>query len=208
VRSNVTWRANDPFPVVVTDWLGQEYTEGDLVLYPSPAGSRSMAMTLAKVVNIAVVTSTSYAAKPGDVDIKVKLQPVKGSWFKSYEGRKRWIDTRTGKPIDPTRSKKHVKRDWGYVSSVTGRYMGSDEYTAERVGADGRRYPRGYSSYNWPDREAFHAEWKYSPVQYHDYVKQLDNVISPVVVNPENITKWEGAIPGAAENEAGQPDQD
>lgn len=70
-----------------TDWLGNTYDIGDLVLYAAMSG-RSVTMVLAEVVKF---------NESGSVGLK----PVRSARWKQHYGKSYNIDNRTGKRIDP-----------------------------------------------------------------------------------------------------------
>lgn len=134
------------------DWLGNEYGEGDLVLYPRQL-SHSTSITLGRVVTVREKTVT--------------VMPVKSSRYKHW-GRTRYIDTRTGKPIDPYRGD-HLAEGGCYLNPDTGERT-SDSHVAR----------------SW-DR------YEYRP--HKDYIRS-ENTQSPVTLTVlENITRWPGEEP-------------
>lgn len=152
-----------------TDWLGQEYGPDDLVLYAAMSG-RSCNMVLGRVVRFGPRSVT--------------VAPVKGA-RRQHGGRTRYIDTRTGKGIDPwAASRKHIKRESGRENTETGEFISYDDLHALSLPwrEEEARYPRA------PD-----GPWKYVPAVFHDYVKTSEPQVTLTVL--KNVTKWTGEVP-------------
>lgn len=148
------------------DWLGQEISEGDTIIYAAMSG-RSVTMVLGTVVKF-------------NESGTVRVQPVKSSRWEQHHGRLRYIDNRTGKGIDPySGDGKHIASEGHYVRTDTG----------EKVTADDKYnlYRRGVLS--WRDVE-------YKPTAFKDYVERVTDEVKPVTLTvTENITKWTGELP-------------
>lgn len=99
------------------DWLGQEFSVGDLVIYGAGSG-RSITMVLGRV--------TKFNAG------SVGVQPLRSSRWPPPR-RTRWIDNRTGKGIDPYATEKHTEVPAHYVHKVTGKTITAEErYVLDR----------------------------------------------------------------------------
>lgn len=91
------------------DFLGQEYDVGDEVLYAAMSG-RSATMILGEVVDIFEAPASKWADS-GKIT-KVKVQPLMSSRWKQHYGRRKYIDTRTGKSVDPFRDGSEHYEGW------------------------------------------------------------------------------------------------
>lgn len=106
----------------LTDWRGNEYGPGDRVIYAAMSG-RCVTMVEADVIEIWRVYRNEdwewerlpvESLVPDDkTELRVALQPVNSSRWKQHSGRTRYIDSRTGKGIDPFRGRKHIKDGTG-----------------------------------------------------------------------------------------------
>jgi hypothetical protein len=134
----------------VKDWLGNEFEAGDLVLYPNVSGS-SPNMMLARVKDIR-----------GKAVIVV---PIKGSRWDN-NGRTTFIDTRTGKTVDPYRNESEHMHAQRFLNLETGER--TDSSTVAR---------------DWPRRA-------YSPFKDHIRKNNVQTAVRLTVT--KNITKWMG----------------
>lgn len=147
-----------------TDWLGQPIEIGDHLLYPAGSG-RSITMVLAKLVRIHDNGS-------------VTVEPVKASRWKQHYGRTRYIDTRTGKGIDPFRDPHIADGGYKYRTDTGERVTEEEEYQLIRSRA-----------MKWSD-------FSYKTVEFKDYVQRVDQATTAVHISVvENITKWTGELP-------------
>lgn len=96
-----------------------------------------------------------------ETHVRVKIQPLGASRWEQHSGHDYWVDTRTGKRIDPTRGTRHIKTPGHYVFA-DGRVLDLDKLRAmhEKKWADPRKAVR---SYNYP-RDSFDAVFAR---QYH-----------------------------------------
>jgi hypothetical protein len=164
------------------DWLGNDFGPGDTVLYAAQSG-RSVTMVLAKVVSINELiydeetygfvridkTPSSVIASAlrnkAERKTTVTVQPLKSSRWKQHGGHTRYIDTRTGKGINPWLDK-HV---------ASGGYR-RDKLTGERV--DDSNYSLRY------------GEYEYVTTVFKDYVMEIHDGPKPVTLMvTENIVK-------------------
>lgn len=154
------------------DWLGNEYDVGDLVLYAAMSG-RSVTMVLARV--LAFNESGS-----------VSLCPVKSSRWKQHYGRSFYIDTRTGKRIDPYRSDKHVETPAYFTHKTNPEWtLSLEEYN---------QLPYSFRTRNGgkEDRDAY----EYVSTKFKDYVEYKIEPTQKVTIHiTENIVKWTGELP-------------
>lgn len=149
------------------DFLGQEYAEGDFILYAAMSG-RSCNMVLGYVLKFNESGS-------------VKVQPVKSARWTQH-GRTRYIDTRTGKGVDPHRSPKHILKDAHFTDKVTG----VEVSYAEMYAYLDEHYGKGY-------RNFYHDYLDYVPVQYQPWIEVQKDVIEPVTLTiTDNIVRWTG----------------
>lgn len=92
-----------------TDFLGNEYGPGDIVVYGQSSG-RCINMIKARVLEI---------KENGNV----KVQPLAGSRWTGHRGKTYSVDNRTGKRIDPwAASGKHIKEPSYYLGSDGNKY--------------------------------------------------------------------------------------
>lgn len=174
-----------------TDWQGQEYGPGDIVLYPAMSG-RCVTMVKARVLDVyRVHRDDSYswhrvrdtATPDGDEQLRVKVEPVGSSRWKQHHGKNYFIDNRTGKRIDPWRGDKHIERHGYYECAATGSRL--DEHGNENC-CDHRN--RGYHGFD---------KKRYVPTVFRDYVQQVhEDTKAVTLLITENITKIaDGELP-------------
>lgn len=159
------------------DFLGQEYGVGDTIVYAGTR-DRSVQMVLAKVVKFNESGS-------------VQVQPVqKDSRWKQHHGSSKWIDSRTGKKIDPY-ADEHVLEPSKRRHRVTGALLSSEEF--HRLAYHPHR-----------DVRMIHAEqsdWEYVPYVFKDHVVKIEIPVRPVTLQvTENIIKVD---PSFAEEDPG-----
>jgi hypothetical protein len=159
------------------DWLGNDFGPGDTVLYAAQSG-RSVTMILATVVSIneLIFDEGSYGfvridkapdsaiANNAERRTTVTVQPLKSSRWKQHVGRDRYIDTRTGKGINP----------WLAKHCASGGYR-RNKLTGERVSDNDYSYT---------------AEYEYVPTVFKDYVMEIHEGPKPVTLTvTENIVR-------------------
>lgn len=147
---------------------------------------------------------------------RVKVQPLRGARWVQHSDKKYYVDSRTGKRINPDApSGKHIK--------VPSHYAHADgtpfDYEANKEAYEGEaRYrPRGYDhSYDTYFRRNYHVNhgklgaiahgWAaggsdikqlwYVSDEYNDYVEGRIEGPKPVTLEvTDNIVKWEGDLP-------------
>lgn len=158
------------------DWLGNEYDVGDLVLYAAGSG-RSITMVLARVVEL---------RDNGNV----KVQPLKSSRWQQHSARGYYVDTRTGRHIEPwSPSGEHIKSH-GFRR---------DRKTHERLTEKFDHMHNGY--YTDAGRKVSYGDWEYVPTEYQPWVEhRYEDAPRPVTLTvTKNIVKWDGELPGDRE---------
>lgn len=232
--------------VKLTDFLGKEYGPGDTVVYGAMSG-RSVNVVLGRVLDIyrvytdtetfrwkrlgddaPVPRTTDYlGADTGEVRtaIRVKVQPIRAARWKQHHGRTRYIDTRTGKGIDPDRGKKlpHILKLAHYVYADGTEFPYEAESLkwqqrhANAYGSIGREtfdrhfrktYKVNYEEPGQPPRFPMHESeaskiqlWYVSRI-YQPWVQKVDNGPEPVTLEiTDNIVKWEGELPDEVPDE-------
>lgn len=147
-----------------TDFLGSEYGPGDIVIYAQQR-DRSINMIKAQVIEV---------KENGNV----KVQPLGGSRWKGHSGKSYYVDTRTGKRIDPWRGKKHAEVIEHYVFP-DGKKMSVEEYRL----------------LNYYERSA--NPGKYVHREFKDYVESRTEPTKAVTLTvTENIVKFaDGQLP-------------
>lgn len=158
------------------DWLGNDYGPGDRILYAAAAG-RSITMVLAEVVSIneLIYDEERYQfvridtapgatiAESTERKTSVTVQPLKSSRWEQHGGHTRYIDTRTGKGIDPFLDK-HVAGGGYRINKLTGKRMAIDDYST--------------MNYDWVTTE------------FKDYVKEIHEGPKPVTLTvTDNIVR-------------------
>jgi hypothetical protein len=175
----------------VKDFLGNEYGVGDKVLYAAMSG-RSVTMVLAEVVRIFEAPKYGQAYEkvdelgPDDKEIHVSVQPLSSSRWKQHYGRTRYIDSRTGKGIDPFSGKgKHMTGDY-YEHRETGKRV-------YRSDADQHpEFPRFYG-YEWGTPEKQVPGYRFVKQEFKNYVNRIEDGPKPVTLYiTDNIVKWVG----------------
>jgi hypothetical protein len=224
--------------VKLTDFLGKEYGPGDLVIYGAMSG-RSVNVVVGRVVDIyevyrdpdkykwvrvpdsGEVPVKRYgkdAGQPEDTYLRVKVQPIRGARWKQHHGRTRYIDTRTGKGIDPDRGKgfPHILKSSHFVFADGAEY----DYEGEKAAWEANRVGqwREHSDFDRQFRKRFHINygevgqhrfplthdvedklqlWWVSRT-YQPWVQKINNGPEPVTLDiTDNIVKWEGELPDA-----------
>ena len=179
------------------DWLGREYDVGDLVLYAAMSG-RSVTMVLGRVTKILVGPKYGYANYPADKlteddkETKVQVQPIKSSRWKQHGNRNYYVDTRTGKHIDPWAGNgRHIKTEAHYRDRNTGEHL---TYFASAPG-DRHVYRGGY--YTNAGRRVDREDREYVATEFQPWVEhRTEEAPRPVTLSiTENIVKWDGEIP-------------
>jgi len=159
------------------DWLGQEISEGDTIIYAAMSG-RSVTMVLATVVKFNDSGS-------------VTVQPVKSSRWEQHSAPTWYVDFRTGKRINPY-APEHVESGGYYLYPDGSRFSGS--YRWQR--------PDG----TWDDEQPYQlgmartalkmVSGTYQPTIFKDHViKRTGEVKAVTLTVTENITKWTGELP-------------
>lgn len=175
------------------DWLGREYDVGDLVLYAAMSG-RSVTMVLARVTKILRGPKYGYADYPADelgedeTEVKVQVQPLKSSRWKQHGIRDYYVDTRTGKRIEPWAGDgKHIVTEGHY----------RDRNTHERLTFDYSGYPRCPGYYTEAGRRVEHGDREYVLTEYQPWVEhRTEAAPRPVTLSiTANIIKWDGELP-------------
>lgn len=176
------------------DWLGNEYDVGDLVLYAAMSG-RCVTMVLGRVLEIYQGPKYGYGYKRQDKldddekETKVKVQPLKSSRWKQHYGRTRYVDTRTGKGIDP-----YVTEKTGEYRHRTGGYF-ENTTTGERVYDVYDKYHPDFQHYHHWDKSTMPPGWELVKSELKPYVKEIKEPTASVTISiTENIVKWDGEI--------------
>lgn len=154
--------ADEAAPAALTDFLGRTYGVGDTVVYAATSG-RSVTMVFGRVV----------ALRPsGAIDV----QPLDAARWEQHSGRTHYVDTRTGKRIDP-----HVEDGRHYAKPPCYRH----DVTGEEVSYEA-----------WPDRRpaaGLHGDWlhwRYQPAVMREYVEQVHEGPRPVTLQiTENVVR-------------------
>lgn len=227
----------------LTDFLGKEYGPGDLVVYGAMSG-RSVNVVVGRVVDIyrvyyggnykwqrldddaPVPRKTNWKEEDiGECDsaTRVKVQPLRAARWKQHHGRTRYVDTRTGKGIDPDRGKglPHVLKESHFVfgDGIEYDYEGEQEAYESR-----RRAPGMYRPWDQVFRQRFHVNygepgtyrhkltedvagkpqlWWVSRT-YQPWVEKREEGPEPVTLEiTDNIVKWEGVLDGEEGAESG-----
>lgn len=180
------------------DFLGQEYNVGDKVLYAAMSG-RSACMVLAEVVEIYEAPKSGYSdweahgfeLTADKKQLKVKLQPLNSSRWKQHSEHTRYIDTRTGKGIDPfARSGKHMTGNY-YEHNDTGQKLYEDdtEFPPE--------FPPFVTYYDWGAPDHTPEGWHFVKQEFQPYVKKIKEGPKPVIIEvTENIVKCTEPVTG------------
>ncbi len=141
---------------MITDWLGNEYGPGDRVLYAAGSG-RSITMVLGEVIDAYRVyrdqdTSTWKrldegenpplrrvwsrdlkelvdSDKPVDSEHRVRVRPLGSSRWEQHSFKRYYVDTRTGKRMDPwSQWPSHVETG-AYRADESGNRTSSSDYS-------------------------------------------------------------------------------
>lgn len=168
------------------DFMGNELNIGDTVVYASLAG-RSAKLTKGKIV--------AFKASG------VQVQRESTSWGGDVSKQTRWVDSRTGKGIDPSYAK-HQERGYGYVNQKTGEYIRSEDYYHHRytnyqaVQDWYQKHGYGWGYYSTPKRPEYilnpdfvDADWKSVSPIYKDYVTEVEKAPPPVTVGTGSMLK-------------------
>lgn len=228
----------------LTDFLGKEYGPGDLVLYAAMSG-RCPNIILGRVTDIyrvfydsityrwkrlaedeAVPRKLNYKGEDiGECDnaLRVKVQPIKGARWEQHHSKTYYIDTRSGKRINPDApSRKHILKEAHYVFKDGVEY----DYEAEKDAYESRtRAPGMYRPFDQVFRQRFHINYGDAPGfgvtwvpryplteqdaaklqlwyvsrSYQPWVEKHEEGPKPVTIEVTgNIVKWEGELPDAS----------
>lgn len=219
----------------LTDFLGHEYGPGDLVVYAAMSG-RCANMIFGRVVEIYRVAYVDFNwvrldddepvprkirydgedMSEEDTALRVKVQPLRGARWEQHRNRDYYIDTRSGKRIDPDApSGKHILKPSHYV------FADGREYNYEGVQAEYNARHRGPGMYlsfdqhfrricniNYgtpgefrfpltPDAAEKQQLW-WVRRTYQPWVEKRSDGVKPVTLTvTDNIVKWEGELPDA-----------
>lgn len=218
----------------LTDFLGREYGPDDLVIYAA-MGGRCPNMVIGRVVEIhrvyrdpdsykwarleegqVVPRKTNW--KDEDIgecetELRVLVQPLRSARWEQHHAKSYYIDSRSGRRIDPGRSKKYVAVPSHFESTegVTYDYdgeklaweQGEGRYSRNTFDGHFRRtYHINYGevgSFRFPLTEdvALKPQLWYVSDRYHDWVQEVKAELpKPVtLIITENIVKWEGELP-------------
>lgn len=167
----------------LTDFLGQEYGPGDLVIYAAHSG-RSANIVIGRVTDIyrtayvdfrwkrladdaPVPHRTNYKDEDmgeADTAIRVLVQGMRGARWTQHPDRRYHVDTRTGKRINPDTSK-HILKESHYVFADGTEY----DWDGERAKWDAQHAQdmRGWGYRSGHDFEYDHFRKRYH-VNYSD----------------------------------------
>jgi hypothetical protein len=190
------------------DFLGNEYGEGDLVIYAAGSG-RSITMIVGRVVKISQRTSKDYCKlegdkwgyrnvpvtdKEGNPVYSVRIQPLHSSRWEQHSSRICYVDTRTGKTVDRYA---HVREPGYYTDARTGARLPDTCHvyylykTEKRYGYD-EQVPCKNPDYVPPELRTYHG------TVFEDYIEERREGPKPVTITvTENIVKWSGELPDA-----------
>src|SRR6185312_16378973 len=217
----------------LTDFLGKQYGPGDLVIYGAMSG-RSVNVVVGRVLDVYRVYWSNtkwgwvklaegeepppppeYADKPLSTHVKVRVQPLRAARWKQHHGRKRYIDTRSGKGINPDApSGKHILKPPHFVYADGREYDYKAEQAKWQLSALGRASRNTFDGYfrrthhvnygepgvpsKYPLHESDAAKtqlWYVSRI-YQPWVQEVSNGPEPVTLDiTDNIVKWEGELP-------------
>jgi hypothetical protein len=171
----------------LTDFLGNPLAIGDTVVYASTQG-RSAKLTKGVIVG---------SARGG---VKVKRTEVSSYGIRGKVGtRTAYIDSRTGKGIDPS-FEKHQERGYGYVHKRTGEFVNNistKQYTNfDEVQAWHKANPHSGYYYSSPRAPEYRenpdfvkADWEFVRPIYKDYVTEVQKEAPPVTVGTGSMLK-------------------
>lgn len=154
-----------------TDWLGNEISVGDTVIYPVSSGG---AMALALAVVDSINTYEDGSLKSVTVSLLERDGSDASRWHHGWTYT-RYIDSQTGKGIDPDAGNgKHIAIEAHYVNRVNKNKISIEGY------------------YNLPLKGTRWGDWEYVPSKFKDYVQQIKLPPKPRTLTViENITKVE-----------------
>ena len=165
------------------DFLGNELSVGDTVVYASLAG-RSAKLTKGVIVG---------TGKSGGVQVQREAT----SWGGNVKTQTRWIDSRNGKGIDPSYAK-HQERGYGYEHRITGRYISSEDYYKEMYlnYTEVQDWFKKNGYYGWGNRPQYkhdpafvESDWKSVRPVYKSYVTEVEKTPPPVTVGTGSMLK-------------------
>lgn len=153
----------------LTDFLGREYGEGDLVIYGAHSG-RSINMVIGCVEKIVqkYYDRDKYKWMPGapgavmgeeeKTKISVVIQPLRSSRWNQHHDKRYYVDTRNGKRIDPDApSGKHILKPshYAFADGTEFDYEGEAAKHAETV--KNRAWGQSDYDYDYYFRRQFHV---------------------------------------------------
>jgi hypothetical protein len=189
---------------MMKDFLGNEYGEGDLVIYGASSG-RCINMVIGRVVSIKQRARISNGSgyknellvdRDGNPVYTVRVQPLHSSRWSQHDPRTYYVDTRTGKKVD---RHEHVKIPAHWTLNSTGRRLPDNcsewyLYKMEPYGVGNGMGSRARSNEN-PDYVAQELR-TYSQTVFEDYIEEHEEGPKPVSITvTENIVKWLGELP-------------
>lgn len=158
-------------PMKLTDFLGQEYGPGDLVIYGAHSG-RSINMVIGRVVDIMQKyyspdtwkwTRVTYPVdemlaekmKGRDIKTSVVIQPLRASRWEQHHNRTYYTDSRTGKRINPDApSGVHVLKESHFV------YADGTEYPYDEAKRIYDEREQGYRQFGGHRGYTFEEEFR------------------------------------------------
>ena len=162
------------------DFLGQTIRLGDLIVYATASG-KAKNMTLGRVLTINFKDDGAVKS--------VQVQPIKSARWSQHRQRDKYIDTRTGKGVDPY-SGKHSTGPW--KSKETGESATYEDVVVAKKAweaAQPRTVNNNYSYYARPYYDA-NLYFDYVGYVYADYISIEKQPIKPVTVTvTENIIR-------------------
>jgi hypothetical protein len=179
----------------LTDWQGQEYGPGDIVLYAA-MGGRCPNIIKAEVVDIWLTRrgeNWSWERLPDDAEpekddeLRVRVLPLAAARWEQHTPKTRYIDKRTGKGIDPFRGRKHVEDGTNLLFCARTNTVLDDHGHGTCCTKPGYRPGEAvyHSTYGGDGPTATYVK----PV-FKDYVEKIVVPVKPVTLSvTENITK-------------------
>lgn len=169
----------------LTDFLGNPLSIGDTVVYASTIG-RSAALTKGVIVG---------SGRSGGV----KVQRTEVSWRGDVKKQTGYIDSRTGKGINPD-FHKHQLRGYGYVHKVSGefvenlsrlKYSNYDDVQAwHKANPTHGYYYSGPKPPQYIENPEFDKDaWEWVRPVYKDYVTEVEKTPPPVTVGTRSMLK-------------------
>jgi hypothetical protein len=158
------------------DFLGKDWAVGDTILYGAASGRSAITMVIARVDKIRLNEDGTTKS--------VTVTPLKSSRWKQHYGRTRWIDTRTGKNVDPDY---HIKKKAHYIDKITRQEIPRKDfwdlanYIEQHYGRENR-----FDTYKYLE---------YVPDEYNDYIQEGETVKSATLTVTDNIVRWDGELP-------------